>query len=118
MKILRVLGHCLLGVSCLILSSCPELWGPMDNSVDPRSESYQGFLTETDPDAVAPASTDAGVVTYIPTLVSSNIIDDFMGEGFDDMPFPVKVHWYSESGIEGKAVQRLSKDADWAGVRT
>jgi len=53
---------------------------------------------------------------FLPKL--RDIIDDFKGEGFDDMPFPVKVHWYSESGIEGKAVQRLSKDADWAGVRT
>jgi formylglycine-generating enzyme required for sulfatase activity len=51
----------LLGLS---MTTCAELWGPMDDPADPKASSYQGYEKVADPDAirtVAPA--DGGTLS-------------------------------------------------------
>ncbi len=59
-------------VTCttLILSSCPELWGTMDDPADPQSPTYQGFETVDDINAVKPAIADAAVLDYMVFSIS------------------------------------------------
>lgn len=45
-----------------------------DNVVDPVAANYQGFETVTDPADTRPAKPDEGIVTYIPALVSTEVL--------------------------------------------
>jgi len=58
----------------MTLASCPNLWGALDNPADPESAMYQGFMTVTDPGAVAPNSTDYGASSFMPTLKASKLV--------------------------------------------
>ena len=57
----------------LLLPSCTELWGELDNPADPAAPSWQGYETVKDPDAIAPIDADTGVVTYVPTLLAGKV---------------------------------------------
>jgi len=57
----------------LLLPSCTELWGELDNPADPAAPSWQGYETVKDPDAVAPVEAESGTVAYVPTLLAGKV---------------------------------------------
>jgi len=57
----------------ILLSSCTELWGKLDNPADPEATSYQGYDTVKEADAVAPVQADSGVLAYVPKLVAVKV---------------------------------------------
>ena len=70
MKKTAIIGTVLLS---LLLPSCTEIWGELDNPADPEATSYQGYETVKEADAVAPVQADSGVLAYIPKLVAVKV---------------------------------------------
>jgi opacity protein-like surface antigen len=69
-----VLRFTTVAILASLLVSC-EAWGPRDNPADRSAENYQGFETVDSPSAVEPAEQDAGIVAFVPTLISSKVVD-------------------------------------------
>jgi len=70
----RLVKFVLLGCVALILISCPEMWGSMDNPADEQSDSYQGFMTVNDPSAVTPVQPVSASSVFAPILVANQLI--------------------------------------------
>jgi len=70
MKKTAIMGTVFLSI---LLLSCTELWGELDNPADPEATSYQGYDTVKEADAVAPVHADSGVVAFVPKLVAVKV---------------------------------------------
>jgi formylglycine-generating enzyme required for sulfatase activity len=89
---LRIIALC---AAMLALSSCPDLFGPLDNPVDPEAESYQGFPTVGSLSEIAPAGPAAGASHAGNSLVVTKV------SGADRYAARIAS---SEAGLEAAAI--------------
>lgn len=58
--------------AALLLTTCTELWGPLDSPYDEAGEDYQGYPTVPTADQITAVTT--GEFTWVPELVAAEVV--------------------------------------------